>query len=447
MKYVSLTALVIVFAAPRFADAEKHDHQESDMVRIDNASKPAMSYQLMRTSGSGNSINVYLNPNGALIRGGWENSARGSSGLVARRGYRSVNVPRYRGSRASFQRIVQCVKSRYAQFNINIQTERPRSGRYIMAMIGGGAHTLGYRGNIAGVAPFNGRIIDNAVVFVFDRNWRSLAAMCNTVVHEIGHALGLEHQYLCKDPMSYLRGCGTKTFQNVDAWCGEYRARRCRRGRTQNTYKTLARNLGLRSRQPQTEPDPDTDPGVEPEPPITRRPPTRRPQPPITRRPRYDGNAPNVKILSARKGSTNADGVTHLTIKVWAKDRGGVSKVQLGWITPQRRFVFDCDRMPSNMPVTCSKSGNYYTFRLKVGYGQRGYAVRVVDRAGNSTVTNTTSLSFDQAAVPARPRWQRPRNPSPQRPQPRYPEPDYDDDEDDDDSDYEQNKTSGCSQH
>jgi len=449
MKFVCITGLVIAFAVPSLAHAKKHSH-ESDMVRIDNASAPAMQYALMRTSGAatGAAIDVYLNPNGATIRGGWENSARLSSGLVARRGFRSTTIPRYRGTRASFNAIVSCVKKRYAAFNVNIHTRRP-SGRYIMAMIGGTSRHLGYSRGVGGVAPFNGRIIDNAIVFVFDRSWRRTSSICNTVVHEIGHALGLEHQYLCKDPMSYLRNCGTKTFQNVDAWCGEYRARRCYRGRTQNTYQKLARNVGLRrgdTREPDTHPDTDPDESEPEEPTIRPQPPARRPQPPIARRPPRDNSAPSLKILSARKSTSSYNGDTKLTIKVRAKDRGGIANVQLGWRSSRGRYVFVCGKIPRNMPVTCSKRGDYYTFTLRVGTGERTFALRAVDRAGNSIVSGTRSMSFGRRVQRRQPTWQPPRQQPPRQRQPQRPrEPDYDDDDGYDYQD-EHSKT-GCNSH
>lgn len=405
MKYVCLATLVIGVAVPALATAKGHSHSEQDMVRIDNASPP-LRYLMMRDARArGGNIDVYLNPNGARITAGWENSARLTSGLVARRGMGGAVIPRYQGNRWAWEQLVRCVRERYAAFNINIHTKQP-TGRYIMAMVGGSPSHLGYHGSVGGVAPFNGRVIDNAIVFVFDRNWRNTESMCNTVVHEVGHALGLEHQYLCKDPMSYLRGCGKKTFQDSDAWCGEFQARRCHNGGTQNSYRHLARVLGLRHTEPEpdpdTNPDPDTDPDVdedpdpEPEPPIARRPqpnpqrPNPRPRPP---RSRADTMGPSVSIVSPRATLLAGDSIVQIVVH--ASDPSGIADVQLGWSSPQQRWVLQCSNMPSNLPVSCQQRGSYYVFSLRVGYGERSFAVRVVDGAGNATITNPTDLSFD----------------------------------------------------
>ncbi len=64
---------------------------------------------------------------------------------------------------------------------------------------------------------------------------------------EIAHAYGLDHEYLCKDVMTYLRGCGSKSFVDAEAPCGESKKRHCEGGSpTQNSFKRLVDVLGAR---------------------------------------------------------------------------------------------------------------------------------------------------------------------------------------------------------
>jgi hypothetical protein len=52
-------------------------------------------------------------------------------------------------------------------------------------------------------------------------------------------SFGLDHEYLCADPMTYLGGCGQKSFQNVGLM-RQYSARSCNcGGGTQNSVQML----------------------------------------------------------------------------------------------------------------------------------------------------------------------------------------------------------------
>src|SRR5690606_29976970 len=70
--------------------------------------------------------------------------------------------------------------------------------------------------------------------------------LCEVTAHEVGHAAGLEHEYLCEDPMTYLRGCGEKSFQDVSSRCGTTEPRDCVCGPTQNTVAHLFDTFGPR---------------------------------------------------------------------------------------------------------------------------------------------------------------------------------------------------------
>jgi MYXO-CTERM domain-containing protein len=79
--------------------------------------------------------------------------------------------------------------------------------------------------------------------------------ICWTVAQESAHAFGLDHEFLCPDPMTYLGGCGSeKWFRNQKASCGEDRARpcMCRDPSGQNSVEVIRGVFGAGSSTPPT---------------------------------------------------------------------------------------------------------------------------------------------------------------------------------------------------
>ena len=70
-------------------------------------------------------------------------------------------------------------------------------------------------------------MLDGNEADVYGTSSGGLQSLCETVTQEVAHAFTLDHELLCEDPMTYLDGCGAKSFQNVLAPCGEYEERPC----------------------------------------------------------------------------------------------------------------------------------------------------------------------------------------------------------------------------
>jgi hypothetical protein len=80
------------------------------------------------------------------------------------------------------------------------------------------------------------------IAFVFPGSLAGDAsATCQVTAQMIGNMFNLDHALYCKDVMTFLEGCGDKSFVDMDVPCGEVEQRACAcGGATQNSYQTIA---------------------------------------------------------------------------------------------------------------------------------------------------------------------------------------------------------------
>ena len=191
-----------------------------------------------------NPVRVVLHRDGGLVLAGDDDPRRLHSGVVERNGLDWLEVPPFAGDDAEWAELVACVQEEYAGLRVEVLEAPPARGDYIAAMIGGSPAAFGFDEQVGGIAPWNGRVIDDAVVFAFQTPDTSGRDLCEKTAHEIGHALGLDHTRDCGDLMSY-ESCGPKHFTEAPVACGEWDDRECGSGReTQSSVDELARRVG-----------------------------------------------------------------------------------------------------------------------------------------------------------------------------------------------------------
>jgi hypothetical protein len=194
---------------------------------------------------------IYLNnckPNGCALKPGYDNATTNTSSIPDT----GSTVSAFTGTEATWQQVVQCVKQTYADFDVQVVTERPASGNYHMAIVAGTPSQVGMQSGVLGVSPFSCGYIPNAVSFTFANVTPSnVATICWTVAQETAHSWGLDHKYDNRDPMTYLSGGPTiKKFINEAGSCGEYSARQCQcsykdTGSTKmNSYAAVMQTFG-----------------------------------------------------------------------------------------------------------------------------------------------------------------------------------------------------------
>lgn len=196
---------------------------------------------------------VYLNREGATLTPGPDEASLNRSSIILSAGLESFSVPAFRGSARRWNDIVACVRGHFEPYEVEIVGQRPTAPGYMMAMMGGRPDGLGPtdghdHGRIAGLSPFSGQPVENAVVLIFTRVLRERTrTTCETAAMEIAHAYGLDHTRSCRDLMTYRRRCGARRFWDGDAPCGERSDRPCEGERpTQNSHRMLLDVLGRR---------------------------------------------------------------------------------------------------------------------------------------------------------------------------------------------------------
>lgn len=200
---------------------------------------------------AGNTTIVYMNRVGGVFSPG-QNDAGNNRTTLAQQ---TVNFPAANLSESEWNQVMGCVQQQFSQFDIQVTDVDPGQVPHYESVVAGSPQLLGMPAGVGGVSPFtsNCDVIPNSVVFTFtDVLPRDPQIICEVAAQEIAHSFGLDHEFLCSDPMTYLSGCGAKSFQDVAAPCGEDQARACAQPgqydcgyAQQNSVQLMTQRIGL----------------------------------------------------------------------------------------------------------------------------------------------------------------------------------------------------------
>jgi len=148
----------------------------------------------------------------------------------------------------SFDAVVTCVRNTFAPFAIDVTDVDPGSAEHFEIAVAGTSQQLGLPAGIANVSPVtcqNGGVIANGPAFAFANTLGDVPLeICWNAAQAAGVLLGLDHEVLVGDVMTYLAGSLPKAFLDETAPCGELQARDCScGGTTQNSHQRLLATL------------------------------------------------------------------------------------------------------------------------------------------------------------------------------------------------------------
>jgi Matrixin len=327
-------------------------------------------------------VSVVLHRHGGQVQAGADDApALGLSGTLSRQGIASAQIPAFRGTDSEWGDLVRCVQARFDGLAVDVMDEPPTTGAYTLAYVGGTPDLLGYDENVGGIAPHDGRVLAGSVLFVFQPEGVVARSLCETVAHEVGHTLGLDHSRDCTDLMSY-ESCGPKEFRSTAAACGEWEDRACSGEQPeQSSWLRLVAAVGERPRQLRPEPPA----------PVPSGPPTL-----VVQR--------SAQAIAGQPFSITVD-VGDTTIEdvdlYWYARRGyrlrcGEPTV-VGAETGDEPGGSPSPRKDS-IPFECRREGSVYTFTLTPDTpGARKFLVRVRDAGGRLTRTPTYRVMIDRA--------------------------------------------------
>ncbi len=186
---------------------------------------------------------LFLNrcPGGCTITPGNDNAITNTSGIVNG----TSTLAEFPYGDDVWDEVVACVRNQYSRFDLNVTDVDPGDLLHFESVVAGRAEDIG-AGGAGGIAPFSCGVWENSINFTFAETLGGNAqVLCEVIAQESGHVMGLEHAYLCEDPMTYLNDCGPKEFRDIDAECGEFSVSPCECGNaTQNSVQHLLSVFG-----------------------------------------------------------------------------------------------------------------------------------------------------------------------------------------------------------
>ena len=143
-----------------------------------------------------------------------------------------VGLPQFDIEPDDWTALMACVQDGFAPYDIVVTDVDPMDASHHEAIVAGKPQDIGMPDDILGVSRLSSTCepFDNSISFSFAEHpghetvdGPRVIELCTTIVHEVGHAYGMEHAHFCSDVMTYIAdSCGErKYFRDELMVCGE----------------------------------------------------------------------------------------------------------------------------------------------------------------------------------------------------------------------------------
>lgn len=187
---------------------------------------------------------VYLNrcAGNCQFVGGPDSSVLNTSSVLV--GTRTITA--FAHGDAVFDAVVACTTDLLRPFDIVVTTIDPSPAAHSELVIAGTTANGGFNSGVVAIAPSNCGYVAGAPAFVFANTLGAdVNAMCWAAASQLGSMAGLEPLFNCPDVMSYLTGCGPKSFRYESSSCGTFQASPCVcGGSTRNSHAVMRTVFG-----------------------------------------------------------------------------------------------------------------------------------------------------------------------------------------------------------
>ncbi|MEM6296836.1 MAG: hypothetical protein AAGA54_36570 [Myxococcota bacterium] len=188
----------------------------------------------------------FINFDGATLISGADDARSNVTTIAGMAG----EYPAFGGTEGYRASILQAARDDFAAFDVIVTDERPRSGDYVMAMVGPKETDDPNRLGAAALDCDDAKTRNNVVfAYISADEGRTPDVVATTVSHEFAHSLGIEHVEDTGDIMFAKNLGGDPSFRNAcvavvgDNKCASVHARHCDEG-LQNAYAELFSRLG-----------------------------------------------------------------------------------------------------------------------------------------------------------------------------------------------------------
>jgi len=190
---------------------------------------------------------IYVNRTGVTLTPGDNDSRNNRSTLVDQ----TTAIPAYQTSDAAWAEIMSCFRKIYEPFAVTVTDSDPGNVPHMESIVTTLSSTIGLDPNVGGVSPYTIGCtpISNSIVFTFGKAFGDdPETICEVMAQETAHSVGLDHEMLASDPMTYLQYNGLQAFRDETVSCGEFQNRNCglqgECGASQNSYQLLLERIG-----------------------------------------------------------------------------------------------------------------------------------------------------------------------------------------------------------